>query len=49
MDGNRKKVKFNILLTTYEILQADYEVLGEFKWATLSIDEVRGASAANTS
>lgn len=44
--GRGKKVKFNAMLTTYEILQADYTVLSEFKWATLTVDEVCAFSPA---
>jgi hypothetical protein len=28
------------MITTYEILQADYARLAEFKWASLIVDEV---------
>jgi chromodomain-helicase-DNA-binding protein 1 len=34
-----KKVKFNVLLTTYELVLKDKDVLGEIKWAFLAVDE----------
>ena len=33
------KLKFNTLLTTYEILLKDKEFLGSFAWASLIVDE----------
>jgi chromodomain-helicase-DNA-binding protein 1 len=36
--GN-KRLKFNVLLTTYEILLKDKGFLGSYSWAVLSVDE----------
>eukprot|EP01135_Chromosphaera_perkinsii_P010809 Nk52_evm4s2241 gene=Nk52_evmTU4s2241 len=33
------KVKFNVLLTTFEIVLMDCELLGRIKWASLLVDE----------
>lgn len=35
-----KKVKMNVLLTTYEIVLRDAKELGEIKWQVLAVDEV---------
>ena len=37
-----KKLKMNVLLTTYEITLRDVKELGEIKWQMLMVDEVRG-------
>jgi chromodomain-helicase-DNA-binding protein 1 len=34
-----KKVKFNVLLTTFELVLKDKDVLGQIKWAFLAVDE----------
>jgi hypothetical protein len=36
---NSKKLKFNVLLTTYEILLKDRSFLGSVSWAVLGVDE----------
>jgi len=38
MHGNRR-LKFNVLLTTYEILLKDQAFLGAVAWAVLVVDE----------
>ena len=51
-----KKLKMNVLLTTYEITLRDVKELGEIKWQMLMVDEVRisrngsggGDTACNT-
>ncbi len=35
-----KKLKMNVLLTTYEITLRDVKELGEIKWQVLAVDEV---------
>ncbi|KAI9761412.1 MAG: hypothetical protein M4579_001062 [Chaenotheca gracillima] len=39
VDGNVKRVKFNVLLTTYEFIMFDYSYLSQFKWQFMAIDE----------
>ncbi|KAK9451714.1 SNF2 family N-terminal domain-containing protein [Limtongia smithiae] len=39
VDGNKKKPKFNILLTTYEYILKDRSELGAVKWRYLAVDE----------
>ncbi|KNG48688.1 chromodomain helicase [Stemphylium lycopersici] len=39
VDGNTKKVKFNVLLTTYEYVLADWQFLQSIKWQFLAVDE----------
>ncbi|KAK7207221.1 SNF2 family N-terminal domain-containing protein [Myxozyma melibiosi] len=39
VDGNKKKPKFNILLTTYEYILKDRSELGSIKWRFLAVDE----------
>ena len=34
-----KKLKFNVLLTTYELTLRDSKELGEIKWQALAVDE----------
>jgi chromodomain-helicase-DNA-binding protein 1 len=36
---NMKKVKFNVLLTTYEYVLADWQWLSQLKWQFLAVDE----------
>jgi chromodomain-helicase-DNA-binding protein 1 len=39
VDGNVNKIKFNVLLTTYEYVLNDFQFLGQFKWQFLAVDE----------
>ncbi|OCL09033.1 chromo domain-containing protein 1 [Glonium stellatum] len=39
VDGNIKKVKFNVLLTTYEFVLADWQFLSQLKWQFMAVDE----------
>ncbi|EMD61660.1 hypothetical protein COCSADRAFT_96653 [Bipolaris sorokiniana ND90Pr] len=39
VDNNPKKVKFNVLLTTYEYVLADWQFLQSIKWQFLAVDE----------
>ncbi|CAK4032372.1 related to transcriptional regulator CHD1 [Lecanosticta acicola] len=39
VDGNPKKVKFNVLLTTYEYILADSGFLSQLKWQFMAVDE----------
>lgn len=39
VDGNPRKVKFNVLVTTYEYVLLDWQFLSEIKWQFLSVDE----------
>ncbi|KAF2199926.1 chromo domain-containing protein 1 [Delitschia confertaspora ATCC 74209] len=39
VDGNVKKVKFNVLMTTYEYVLADWQFLSQLKWQFLAVDE----------
>jgi len=38
--GSAKKLKFNVLLTTYEFILKDRNDLGGIKWQALEVDEV---------
>jgi chromodomain-helicase-DNA-binding protein 1 len=38
--GHAKKLKFNVLLTTYEFILKDKSELGGIKWQALEVDEV---------
>lgn len=38
---SNKKLKMNVLLTTYEITLRDVKELGDIKWQVLAVDEVR--------
>lgn len=39
VDGNVKKTKFNVLMTTYEYVLADWQFLSQLKWQFLAVDE----------
>lgn len=39
IDGNPRKIKFNVLLTTYEYVLADWQFLSSIKWQFLAVDE----------
>ncbi|KAF2706596.1 chromodomain helicase-like protein [Pleomassaria siparia CBS 279.74] len=39
VDGNVNKVKFNVLMTTYEYVLADWQFLSQLKWQFLAVDE----------
>jgi len=39
VDGNPKRPRFNVLLTTYEYAMTDSPFLGQFKWQFMAIDE----------
>lgn len=39
VDGNPKRVKFNVLLTTYEYILADATFLSQLKWQFMAVDE----------
>ncbi|KAH8730976.1 P-loop containing nucleoside triphosphate hydrolase protein [Phaeosphaeriaceae sp. PMI808] len=39
VDGNPKKIRFNVLLTTYEYVLADWQFLSSIKWQFLAVDE----------
>lgn len=39
IDGNFKRPKFNVLLTTYEYVLMDSSFLSQFKWQFLAVDE----------
>ncbi|PLB39981.1 chromatin-remodeling ATPase CHD1 [Aspergillus candidus] len=39
VDGNPKRPKFNVLLTTYEYILLDSPFLSQFKWQFMAIDE----------
>lgn len=39
IDGNPRRVKFNVLLTTYEYVLADWQFLSSIKWQFLAVDE----------
>ena len=39
--ASSKKLKMNVLLTTYEITLRDSKELGDIKWQMLAVDEVR--------
>lgn len=38
--ASNKKLKMNVLLTTYELTLRDAKELGEIKWQSLAVDEV---------
>ncbi|KAF2862718.1 hypothetical protein K470DRAFT_227700 [Piedraia hortae CBS 480.64] len=39
VNGNPKKVKFNVLLTTYEYILADSSFLSQIRWQFMAVDE----------
>jgi chromodomain-helicase-DNA-binding protein 1 len=39
VDGNPRRPRFNVLLTTYEYAMNDSPFLGQFKWQFMAIDE----------
>lgn len=39
VDGNPKKTKFNVLLTTYEYILLDSPFLSQIKWQFMAVDE----------
>ncbi|KAJ5893946.1 Chromodomain helicase hrp3 [Penicillium taxi] len=39
VDGNPKRPKFHVLLTTYEYAMNDSAFLGQFKWQFMAVDE----------
>ncbi|KAL5438051.1 hypothetical protein PMIN07_005582 [Paraphaeosphaeria minitans] len=39
VDGSEKKVKFNVLVTTYEYVLLDWQFLSRIKWQFLAVDE----------
>ncbi|KAF1956241.1 hypothetical protein CC80DRAFT_71737 [Byssothecium circinans] len=39
VDGNVRKTKFNVLMTTYEYVLADWQFLSQIKWQFLAVDE----------
>jgi chromodomain-helicase-DNA-binding protein 1 len=39
--ASNKKLKLNVLLTTYELTLRDAKELGDVKWQVLAVDEVR--------
>ena len=38
--GKSKKIKLNVLLTTYELVLRDATLLSDVKWQALAVDEV---------
>ncbi len=38
--SSNKKLKFNVLLTTYELVLRDAKELADIKWQVLAVDEV---------
>ncbi|MBE3049972.1 DEAD/DEAH box helicase family protein, partial [Candidatus Bathyarchaeota archaeon] len=39
VDGNPKKPKFNVLVTSYDYILTDWQFLGSIKWQVLAVDE----------
>lgn len=46
--GQSNKIKFNVLLTTYEIVMKDKSVLNAFKWKNLVVDEAHRLKNADS-
>jgi len=42
--SSNKRLKMNVLLTTYELTLRDAKELADIKWQVLAVDEVRHAS-----
>lgn len=45
---NKSIYKFNVLLTTYNILMSDLDILQDIHWKYLIIDEAQRAKSQNT-
>ncbi len=39
VDGNPRKIRFHVLLTTYEYVLADWQFLSSIRWQFLAVDE----------
>ena len=45
---SNRKIKFNVVLTTYEIVLKDKDELGNLKWAVLMVDEAHRLKNADS-